>query len=424
MADREQLEDAEFQPSTQQELARFVADNAGKDRRGLLALGGRTSLAPQRLANSRLARIDLTQLNRVVDFPHRDMTITVEAGIRIDELQTQLAEQNQQLPIDIPQSRRATLGGAVASNACGPRRFGYGTFRDYVIGLTAVDAHGRVFHSGGRVVKNVAGYDLCKLMIGSRGSLAIITQITLKLRPQPDQSRILWITLPSLEDIDIVLERLIVSQTRPIALEVLNRAATRQIALETGTSLDAQAPALGIGVEGNAAETDWQLEQLREEVAPFGPLSMEVVDAQKTADVWTALTEFPACCDAPLTFQAHLRPSQTMPLMELADQHDIALIAHAGNGILIGQLPDEGAACAPFTDIMSRIQEYVQQVQGQLQILNCDSTWNDGAHIASTSGRNSQLLNQLKQAFDPNSLLNPRCSTHTTTSTAATLGTE
>ena len=78
----------------------------------------------------------------------------------------------------------------MAANTSGPRRFGCGTFRDYVIGLTAVTADGRVFHSGGRVVKNVAGYDLCKLLVGSLGTLAVVTQLTLKLKPLP--SRRFW----------------------------------------------------------------------------------------------------------------------------------------------------------------------------------------------------------------------------------------
>jgi glycolate oxidase FAD binding subunit len=414
MTEREQQEDSEFQPSTQQELARFVTENNRNARRELLPVGGRTSLDPGRLADCRVTRIDLTQLNRVVDFPHRDMTITVEAGMRIDDLQSILAEQKQQLPLDIPQSRRATLGGAVASNANGPRRFGYGTLRDHVIGITAVDARGRLFHSGGRVVKNVAGYDLCKLMIGSRGSLAIISQVTLKLRPLPDQSRLLWITLPNFDDIDIALECLTVSRTRPVALEVLNRVAAQQISQETGTSLDTRAPVLGIGIEGSAEETAWQLDTLREEVRPFGPLSMQVVDPQKTPAVWTALTEFPTRCDSPLTFQANLRPSQTMPLLELADQHDIALIARAGNGTVIGQLPEEGAAIAPFTLVLKSIHDHLTQMQGQLEFLNCDPKWNELADGLQACGSSGQLMQQLKHSFDPASLLNPRSQAHTT----------
>ncbi len=175
-----------FQPSTQSELVQFVADNATNAKRHLLPIGGGTAC---RDANSDdVIEVRLDGLNRVIDYPARDMTITVEAGIRIAELNRILATENQRLPIDIPQADQATLGGVIATNWSGLRRFGCGTMRDYVIGISAIDATGRRFSAGGRVVKNVAGYDLCKLLVGSNGELAIITQVTLKLRPLPETS--------------------------------------------------------------------------------------------------------------------------------------------------------------------------------------------------------------------------------------------
>ena len=125
----------------------------------------------------------MDRLDRVVDYPARDMTITVEAGIRIERL-AEVLEGRRTAVADRHRSVRAGHARRrMATNTSGPRRFGYGTFRDYVIGLTAMTAEGRVFHSGGRVVKNVAGYDLCKLLIGSLGTLAVVTQVTLKLKP-------------------------------------------------------------------------------------------------------------------------------------------------------------------------------------------------------------------------------------------------
>src|SRR5690606_32325083 len=119
-------------------------------------------------------------LNRVIDYPARDMTITVEAGITWEQLEAELAKEGQWLPVDVARAEAATVGGAIACNTSGPRRFGYGTLRDYVIGIHAVDGQGMQFKGGGRVVKNVAGYDFCKLLTGSFGTLAVITQVTLK----------------------------------------------------------------------------------------------------------------------------------------------------------------------------------------------------------------------------------------------------
>ena len=103
--------------------------------------------------------LSLARLNRVVDYPARDLTITVEAGITLAELDALLVTEGQWLPIEVPQPPRATLGGVVATAWSGPRRYGWGQVRDYVIGISAVDGRGLPFKGGGRVVKNVAGYD-------------------------------------------------------------------------------------------------------------------------------------------------------------------------------------------------------------------------------------------------------------------------
>ena len=158
--------------------AAFDSDDA------LLPVGGGTALdygnAPSRPAT----RLEMSGVSKVVDYTPRDMTILVEAGIRMADLAATLAREGQQLPIDVPQAREATLGGVIATNWCGPRRYGHGTIRDYVIGIHAVDGRGVAFKGGGRVVKNVAGYDFCKLLTGSLGTLGVITQVALKVKPQ------------------------------------------------------------------------------------------------------------------------------------------------------------------------------------------------------------------------------------------------
>ncbi len=130
--------------------------------------------------------LDLSILNRVVDYTPRDMTIVVEAGVRMADLAATLAAESQHLPVDVPRVGDATIGGVVATNWSGPRRHGHGSIRDYVIGIHAVDGRGTPFKGGGRVVKNVAGYDFCKLLTGSLGTLAVITQLALKVKPQSE----------------------------------------------------------------------------------------------------------------------------------------------------------------------------------------------------------------------------------------------
>ena len=139
----------EHVPATPAELSRLLAENAATDRRPLLPAGGRTSLQFGYDPVSGSVPVSTTQLSRVVDYPARDMTITVQAGIRIEKLAATLAAERQQLAVDVPQAHRATLGGVAACNVSGPRRIGLGTMRDYVIGISAVDGQGRLFKAGG-----------------------------------------------------------------------------------------------------------------------------------------------------------------------------------------------------------------------------------------------------------------------------------
>src|ERR687883_1494657 len=129
--------------------------------------------------------IETTGLNRVVEYEPADLTVTVEAGMRFAELQQRLAEEGQFLALDPPAAEGATIGGVIATNASGPLRFAYGTARDLVIGTRVANPDGTLTRAGGRVVKNVAGYDLTKLYIGSLGTLGVIVELSFKLAPIP-----------------------------------------------------------------------------------------------------------------------------------------------------------------------------------------------------------------------------------------------
>src|ERR1043166_7429774 len=141
------------QPKTAAEAAELVRE-AGAQDQAIYPLGGRTMLAmglpPARMGLA----VDVCGLDRVIDYPARDMTITVQAGITIARLQEILAPENQRLPIDVPCADRATLGGVMAANLSGPRRFGYGTLRAYVLGISAVNDEGNEIKAGGRGRQN------------------------------------------------------------------------------------------------------------------------------------------------------------------------------------------------------------------------------------------------------------------------------
>lgn len=367
-----------FHPITQGELAQFVATNAASERRPLIPVGGGTTSRKSSAENA--VEIHLDQLNRVIDFPARDMTITVEAGIRMADLAKILKAENQRLPIDIPQADQATLGGVIASNWSGPRRYGCGTMRDYVIGISAIDASGQQFKAGGRVVKNVAGYDLCKLLVGSHGTLAIITQVTLKLRPFLETSSLVWLAFDSLKQIDAAIARLLNGATRPVAIEVLNPGAVKAVRPQIN-GVDSHV--LCVGFEGAVRETEWQVETLTKECHPFEPRSVETLVGNASDPLWSALIDFPIAKSS-RTFKSTQLPSQTIDFMRRATELGISAKAHAGNGIVWGHWPNSSSSPT--------------QLEGTTE----PSSWED-------LGSSGDWMRRVKEQLDPQNLLKPGC---------------
>ncbi|MFM9966585.1 MAG: FAD-binding oxidoreductase [Planctomycetaceae bacterium] len=392
-----------FQPLTQAELAEFVTANSTDARRRLLCVGGGTAICEASRESPIEVRLD--QLNRVIDYPARDMTITVEAGIRMAELTRILNAENQRLPIDVPQAEQATLGGIIATNWSGPRRFGCGTMRDYVIGISAIDATGRRFSAGGRVVKNVAGYDLCKLLVGSRGELAIISQVTLKLRPRVETSALVGLTFDSTRQVEAVLARLMNSATRPMAIEVLNR----QASLKSLVATSSHRVLLCVGYEGAEREVRWQVESLIAEAQPFEPRSAASLFGTDAEPVWAELTDFvlsgeSSATRSPLTFKAAVLPSRTMEVLQLATEADISAKAHAGNGIVHGHLPATVTAAAQAEAILKPLSELANSCNGHLAVLRCPTECPIAPQVGGNmAGR--EWSERIQRQLDPHGLL-------------------
>src|SRR5438552_7462380 len=178
----------------------------------------------------------------------------------------------------------------MATNVSGPRRYGFGTLRDYVIGINVVNDEGHEVKAGGRVVKNVAGYDLCKLFIGSLGTLGIIAQVTLKVKPRPEEQALAVLECTP-ESVKPVLDQMHASQTRPVCIDLLNQAAAIAMNKRIRASRS-QAPAwerggpgllpekapwmVIVGFEENSQAVAWQIQQLIREQQRAGLGGLDV----------------------------------------------------------------------------------------------------------------------------------------------------
>jgi glycolate oxidase FAD binding subunit len=395
------------QPASVAELAEQVraAASGGK---AIYPLGGRTMLGLGQSPTKSGLAIDVRNLNQVIDYPARDMTITAGAGITLARLQAILAPENQRLPIDVPCAELATLGGILATNASGPRRFGYGTLRDYVLGFSAVNDEGQEIKAGGRVVKNVAGYDLCKLFIGALGTLGIITQVTLKLRPLAEENALVALACQK-EELEPVLDILHKTRTRPVCLDLLNGLAANKVFAEAQMPVPDAPWIVVVGYESNAQALEWQVQQLVREVR--GKCRLDARLGRTAAALWQALVEFPSLASASgshMTFKANMLPSGTASFCEQAYAlpEKPMLQAHAGNGIVVGHMgPDLTKERA--NELLQSFRALASPYQGSVVVLACPPEWKQVLNVWGPPRPDVALMREVKNKLDPKNLFNP-----------------
>lgn len=211
-------------PESEDEIVEVMkfASRTGKT---VIPVGGNTKKGFGGTAERADILLSLERLQGITEHRVGDLTVSVKAGTTIARLAAQLAESGQKIPLDPFWPAKATIGGVIAANDSGPKRLKYGSARDSVIGLRVVYPNGKVIRTGGKVVKNVAGYDMNKLFIGSMGTLGVISEITLKLRPIPRAETIIPIFFSSVQTLHAVrtfIGEVVDSSLEPAMLEFLN----------------------------------------------------------------------------------------------------------------------------------------------------------------------------------------------------------
>lgn len=294
-------------PATREEVAE-VLRSAARDGLTVVPWGGGVSLARERAPERYDVALDLTALDRVVEYQPEDMTVTAECGVTLGTLRETLAAHGQELPLEGTRAERATLGGLLAANASGPRRLRFGAPRDRILGAHFALADGTLARSGGRVVKNVAGYAIHRLLCGSRGGLAVLLEASLKLAPAPARRTALvfgvgaraladaarWATLPRLE---------------PAALSVVGR--TLAAALPGASPTDPFTVIVGLeDDEARVAQQVAALERL------LGEPDARLED-DSAAALWQTLADLEDRDGTRLTFtSASNTPAALAPLLE------------------------------------------------------------------------------------------------------------
>lgn len=368
--------------------------------------GGGTSLDYGVSAKTQGIGLSLAGLSKVIDYQPRDMTITLEAGATMQQLADTLAAEKQELPIDVPHPEQATLGGVIATNWNGPRRYGCGAIRDYVIGISAVDGHGMAFKGGGRVVKNVAGYDFCKLLTGSLGTLGIITQVTLKLRPQAEKS-ICLVAAVNLAKLETVLSAVSGSPLLPASINAVSGLAwSKHAVLGDIKQITRDEAFLIVSFDGTEHEVAWQIAHAIDAWAKLGLASpLSTIDSTK---LMPELVGWPRAGESPLVVKANVKPSGVAPLVDVVRKidPDCSLLSHAGSGVVFvkfSQFPKNGLSRM----LVGELQPAAAKLGGQVLIVSNPS----GAEMTRQSvwGGNPgslALMQAVKRKFDPKDILN------------------
>ena len=358
----------ELTPGTPQELAEQLRDaNANRHSIALRGGGSKAGMAGPIVASDIV--ISTSRLNRILQYEPRDLTISVEAGLPWQEFSAALAEHRQMVPLDPNFADTATVGGVVAANLSGPRRRLYGSVRDMVIGMTFATLEGKLIRTGGMVVKNVAGLDMAKLMIGSFGTLAAIAIVNFKLNPEPAGTRTFVQEFVRVAETIAARDKILKSVLQPMAIDILKSTQGYDLLVQAG---------------GSAAVLDRYTRELS---------GFRVLDEEQEQVLWGNIREFTPdfLRDHPngAVMRVSCALSEVGPVL---DALPIPAIARAGSGVCYGYFAETRSMRFPAV--------------GQSVIEFGPQSFRESADLWPNPGSDFEMMKKVKEMFDPLGLLN------------------
>jgi glycolate oxidase FAD binding subunit len=348
--------------------------------------------------------LSTTWLNQVVEHVPHDMTVTVQAGLPLDNLQTILSQQRQWLALDPILEAEATIGGLIATNVSGSRRLRYGGVRDQIIGIRVVLPDGTIGKGGGKVVKNVAGYDLPKLFAGSLGTLGVIASATFRLYPLPTASRTVVLTTSEPFFLWDLALRTLSSTLVPTIMDILGsndqeRPYTMAVRFEMGQE----------AAEAQAAT----LVELAANVSARLGKTAKILHGEAEEQFWSCAKAHFAVwgnTGAALTLKTSVLPTEMVSwvdsLHHTAQEGHLSTMwrAHAGHGLIFTQLA--GADETTVASAVEALRLSAQYLQGSLAVLDGPATLTQQLDVWGTTPA-LDVMHRLKSRFDPHATLNP-----------------
>jgi D-lactate dehydrogenase len=363
--------------------------------------------------------VSFERMNRIVRIDVDNRYVVVEPGVLNADLQAALAPHGFFWPPDPTSSAYCTIGGNLACNAAGPRAVKYGSCRENVLGLRAVAGSGEEFHCGVYTTKGAVGYDLTRLLIGAEGTLALITEATLKLTPKPTAKRTLSASYADIVAATAAVARIMAQPVTPCALEFLDSEALRLARAHSGESMPTAQALLIIEIDGDADELPRAAEAIAVAARGAGLLDLRIAaTAAETEQLWAARralspalrTLSPNKINEDVVVPVSRLPELIEKLRAISAQHQIPIVnfGHAGNGnIHVNLLPRDATEQERAEAALPEVFDCVIRLGGTLS----------GEHGIGVAKRDFlklaldpvalALMRQIKAQFDPDGILNP-----------------
>lgn len=370
---------------------------------GVIPWGGGTQIGFGNLPEAYDIALDLRGLNEIVEYEPDDLTVAVQSGCTLAELNRRLGEHGEMLPVDAADPEHATIGGLVASGFSGPRRLGYGSLRDLIIGITAVLPGGLVAKAGGMVVKNVTGFDMMRLYHGSLGSLAVIVQVNFKVLPRPRAERTIVARYTALEPAFEAAMTVRRSQLLPTAITLLDANASEE------AGIGGSAWTLVLRCEAPPVAVVRQATRISDAISAQA-IDLDVLDESGSEQVWMRINQ--ALAAEPVEKEIRVRigsaPSETPPALgiinSVADENGLraSLTVDCGSGLIFARLAAESDEVEPLSKACGALTSLGQHAA----LLAAPPSVKQGNDVFGLEPAGFSVMRSLKEQFDPNRVLN------------------
>lgn len=410
-----QVPDVVIYPSSAEQVAQALKCATGNGL-AFIACGGATKLDVGNLPSRYDVALCTRNINKVRYYEPSDLTAGVGAGMALDELQDLLKADGLWLPLDRSGSGKATLGGVVATNASGPLRHFFGAPRDMVVGMQVATTEGKLIRTGGRVVKNVAGYDLGKLLIGSYGTLGVITEVNLKLFPLPAERQTFVLSTGTLGIARDVRRSILTSPVEPLRMVLLDAETAGLV--HSGVQPDRlkkTEPQIWVEAGGSQSVIDRTLKELDALGRAVGA-KVHTYEREGAERAWQAISDFSNWIGkrhpGAVVLKGTMPVAHSEEFLSLAQQEAqnekvrLASVAQPGVGILqMGLLGLQNATQS--AGLISRIRKAAEKSGGALVIISAAAEVKAQVDVWGTPGTGSELMRKLKATWDPKGTLAP-----------------